>query len=293
MKDFSDWQEYEGSSEGSGRSEKIWLQNMENGKNGLFKFKKDIQTTDHISECIACQIAGLLDIPCAKFEVGSYKGREGSMSYNIIENSEQGLIEGVSFITNIYPEYDPDNLIDCRTKRRYSIEMIIEAIEKYISCDDFIKMLMFDYLIGNSDRHQSNWAMILENDKLRWSPLYDNGSSLCAYIPEEMVKSYLGKDENRWRALVDTKSRSRIRCTFFEKKPPTHLAVMKYVKEHYSPIFTEFSEQIFTQIGRDEIDNILKVYSASELSDDKKNLITRYLLAKRNMLKQIYLEKET
>lgn len=45
---------------------------------------------------------------------------------------------------------------------------------------------------------------------------------------------------------------------------------MKYVKEHYSPIFTEFSEQIFTQIGRDEIDNILKVYSASELSDDKK-----------------------
>lgn len=270
MKDFSDWQEYEGSSEGSGRSEKIWLQNMENGKNGLFKFKKDIQTTDHISECIACQIAGLLDIPCAKFEVGSYKGREGSMSYNIIENSEQGLIEGVSFITNIYPEYDPDKLIDCRTKRRYSIEMIIEAIEKYISCDDFIKMLMFDYLIGNSDRHQSNWAMILENDKLRWSPLYDNGSSLCAYISEEMVKSYLGKDENRWRALVDTKSRSRIRCTFFEKKPPTHLAVMKYVKEHYFPIFTEFSEQIFTQIGRDEIDNILKVYSASELSDDKK-----------------------
>lgn len=68
---------------------------------------------------------------------------------------------------------------------------------------------------------------------------------------------------------------------------------MNYVKEHYSPIFTEFSEQIFTQIGRDEIDNILKVYSASELSDDKKNLITRYLLAKRNMLKQIYLEKET
>ena len=154
-------------------------------------------------------------------------------------------------------------------------------------------MLMFDYLIGNSDRHQSNWAMILENDKLRWSPLYDNGSSLCAYIPEEMVKSYLGKDENRWRALVDTKSRSRIRCTFFEKKPPTHLAVMKYVKEHYFPIFTEFSEQIFTQIGTDEIDNILKVYSASELSDDKKDLITWYLLAKRNMLKQIYLEKET
>ncbi len=287
MKDFSDWQEYEGSSEGSGRSEKIWLQNMENGKTGLFKLKKDVQTTDHISECIACQIADLLGIPCAKFETGSYKGRDGSMSYNIIENSEQILIEGVSFITNIYPEYDPDKLIDGKTGRKYSIEMIVEAIEKYIPCDDFIRMLMFDYLIGNSDRHQSNWAMILENSRLKWSPLYDNGSSLCAYISEEMIKSYLGNDKNRWRALVDTKSRSRIRCTFYEKKPPTHLSVMKYVKERYPIVFAEFSERIFARIREEKICNLLDEYSASELSDDKKRLITQYLLAKCNMLRQV------
>ena len=47
----------------------------------------------------------------------------------------------------------------------------------------------------------------------------------------------------------------------------------------------------FEEIVR--LDTELKVYSASELSDDKKDLITWYLLAKRNMLKQIYLEKET
>ena len=50
MKNFSNWKEYEGTSEGSGRSEKIWLQNPDNGKTGLFKFKKDLETTDHISE---------------------------------------------------------------------------------------------------------------------------------------------------------------------------------------------------------------------------------------------------
>lgn len=43
MKDFSFWEEYEGSSEGSGRSEKIWLQNPDTGQIGLFKFKKDIK----------------------------------------------------------------------------------------------------------------------------------------------------------------------------------------------------------------------------------------------------------
>lgn len=46
MKDFSFWEEYKGTSEGSGRSEKIWLQNPDTGQTGLFKFKKDKGTTD-------------------------------------------------------------------------------------------------------------------------------------------------------------------------------------------------------------------------------------------------------
>ncbi len=48
MKDFSHWREYEGASEGSGRSEKKWLINPDTNQTGLFKCKKDIGT----SECI-------------------------------------------------------------------------------------------------------------------------------------------------------------------------------------------------------------------------------------------------
>ena len=49
MKDFSFWKEYDGASEGSGRSEKIWLQNPDTGQIGLFKFKKDIDTREYFS----------------------------------------------------------------------------------------------------------------------------------------------------------------------------------------------------------------------------------------------------
>ena len=63
-------------------------------------------------------------------------------------------------------------------------------------------MLVFDYLIGNSDRHQNNWAIIIKDQKMEWSPLYDNSSSLCAYILEEQIAGYLGKDKNRWNSLM-------------------------------------------------------------------------------------------
>ena len=72
MKDFSFWVEYEGAAEGSGRSEKLWLMNPDTEQIGLFKFKKDTETTDHVSECIACDFSDLIGILCAKFEVGTF-----------------------------------------------------------------------------------------------------------------------------------------------------------------------------------------------------------------------------
>ena len=64
--------------------------NPDTGRTGLFKFKKDISTTDHVSECIAYDLANIIGIPCAKFEAGLYKAREGSMSYSIVDKGQSG-----------------------------------------------------------------------------------------------------------------------------------------------------------------------------------------------------------
>lgn len=280
MKDFSFWKEYDGASEGSGRSEKIWLQNPDTGQIGLFKFKKDIDTTDNISECIAYDLACILGIPCAKFEVGMYEGREGSMSYNILKKPDQILVEGIHFIMLMYPKYNPELFIDTMTSNRYSIEMIKKAIERFVPIDDLLKMLMFDYLIGNSDRHQNNWAILIENGKMQWSPLYDNSSSLCAYISEKNIPNYMGKDKNRWNSLIDTKSKSLIRCREIDEKRPTHLEVLKYLKENYFDDTYVFAKNIVSLLTEENIYRILDLYSEDGLSEKKKMLILKFLLDK-------------
>lgn len=288
MKDFSFWEEYKGASEGSGRSEKIWLQNPDTEQIGLFKFKKDKETTDHISECIAFQLAMFLDIPCARFELGKYRGRDGSMSYNIIEKASETLIEGIYFIYYSYPFYDSEKFIDLRTHHRYSIEMILQSIGKFVSIDGFMKMILFDFLIGNSDRHQNNWAVIKDQTEMRWSPLYDNSSSLCAYVKEEQIDSLLGKDKKRWQALVDTKSKSLIRCTVNEEKRPTHLDVLKYMKENYFDKTYDIAEKISMTLTEDKICDILSDYQRIDLSDKKKELIKKFLQCKIDMLREVY-----
>ena len=133
-------------------AEKIWLKNPDTGQTGLFKFKKDIGTTDHVSECIAFQIAQVLDIPCARFELGTYKGREEDPSVIILLNRKTStLIQGIYFISLLYPTYDVEKFIDVKTQHRYSIEMILASIEKFVPVDGFLNMLLFDYLIGNTE----------------------------------------------------------------------------------------------------------------------------------------------
>lgn len=291
MKDFSFWIEYEGASEGSGRSEKLWLMNPDTGKIGLFKFKKDKTTTDHVSECVAYELANIIGLPCARFEIGIYRGREGSMSYNIIDRESMTLIEGIYCISLMYHGFDEELLMDVKTGKRYSLEMIKTALEPLELFNDFLPILVFDFLIGNTDRHQSNWALISEKEMLSISPLYDNSSSLCAYVKESRIKDYLGRDKLLWKSLVDTKSKSLIRIRSNDTKQPTHLAMIEFLKKNYYTQTIEIEKKIETLVTETAIYAILDKYK-EVLTEQRKNLIGKYILSKVQLLKKVYGEKE-
>ena len=291
MKDFSHWKEYEGASEGSGRSEKLWLINPDTNQTGLFKYKKDAETTDHVSECIASDIAGLIGIPCAKFEIGMYNERAGSISYNIVEHEGAALIEGIYGISLVYNNYDSEKLMDIKTGEKYSLEMIEKVLNKFELFENFLSIVVFDYLIGNTDRHQSNWAFLMKDKNITLSPLYDNSSSLCAYVSESRIDQYLGKDQLLWKSLVDTKSKSLIRITVNDKKLPTHTEILRFIKKNYfdqTKIITDRIEKFVTEAN---ICDILYKYD-EVLSEKRKILIKKYLLSKIQIMDTIYKGKE-
>ena len=78
VKNFDNWIEDKVSGKfGSGASEKIWLINPETLERGLFKFpkvKSDGQITgEYWAEKLATEIGKLIDVECAKVDIGTYK----------------------------------------------------------------------------------------------------------------------------------------------------------------------------------------------------------------------------
>lgn len=294
--DFSDWSEWNGAAEGSGRSEKIWLISP-SGEIGLFKYPKydpntKETTTEHISEHLASQIGLLIGVETARVDIGVYNGRIGSMSY-LARKPYEYLAEGIAFISGDYPSYNVNEMRDEDTGKYYSIEHIFVSTRGIIEQEAWIEMMLFDYLIGNADRHQSNWAVLVKlvdakrrEFDVRRCPLYDNGSSLCSYVTEEKLKLYLGNDLAPMRALVDSKSKSIIRIDGNNKKKPRHLEVAFFLLVKYSSA-RRIAKRIIERLDDNTIQTLMSVYSENLLSVGKRELIKEYLIIKVKMLKAL------
>ena len=154
-------------------------------------------------------------------------------------------------------------------------------------------MMVFDFLIGNADRHQSNWAIlayIVDSDKkkiqVRKCPLYDNGSSLCCYVNDSQLDKMFGKDPGPFNALVNTKSRSIIRIDGSRKAQPQHKEVVKYLLLEY-PETHDICKRFLQKLNYEIIDELLSVYQPEILSPRKNELIRRFLKKKLEILDEL------
>lgn len=224
------------------------------------------------------------------------------MSYNLVDSNVgdnfTNLLEGIVFIENHYPYYDKDKLEDTYSNSKYSIQMIQNSLNGILEIDEFYKIVIFDILIGNSDRHHSNWAILARGIVYKtpedmfdvffnysMSPLYDNGSSLCAYEDNNNFEIFF-KDKMKFEALVNTKSKSAI--GWEDERPIRHFELLKKIKDNAYDGTIQYVEKIKTNINEEKIDKILSEFNNNIISIDMKKLLKMYILERRKRILRIY-----
>ena len=246
---------------------------MDDGNKYLLKFPdpirekgKDLSNINNaISEYISCSIYNIIGISAQKTILGEYideKGKQkiacacqdvrknGEMMYEInklelssLDNTHARTLS-FSYMDEVFNKMD-------------------DTISKELLSDFYYKMFIVDAFIGNTDRHNGNWALLQSSDDIRISPVYDCGSSLAPLVDESVVSSDAGVKcaMNTSSVLVDDKGKRIKYCEFF--------------KNELSPRVQKALLQVVPNINLDEVDKL--VFNTEYISKNRQDFYFSFL----------------
>jgi len=203
-----------GAVESMGNKLKEWITYTLDGKELRILFKEGRPGTgENWAEKVTGELADLIDLPHADYDFG-YLGKDklGRNQYCVIcpkfLEERDALIPGNQLIEGF--DFDKRKKFKNPT---YTIDGVLNALQKnnvhppfktldqqYIiveGSDLFIGYLCFDAWVGNTDRHDENWAIITKVDNGNiLAPTFDHASSLGRNESDESrMKRMITKDQ--------------------------------------------------------------------------------------------------
>lgn len=203
-----------------GTKPKFWFRNKA-GISCLFKEARP-NTGEDWAEKIACELARLLGLPHAEYDLAEWRGRAGVVCPSFVPNGGH-LEHGNELLAAVVPDYPQAQFYEVRS---YTLDRVLDVLERshiYMPLpqhwqapagmaspvDVFVGYLMFDAWIANQDRHHENWGVItIPGSGTHLAPSYDHASSLGA-IEADYVRQDRLTTRDRRRSLAHYVRRAR------------------------------------------------------------------------------------
>ncbi|WP_419921647.1 hypothetical protein [Candidatus Poriferisodalis sp.] len=200
--DVSDWPN--AGDETLGTKPKKWLRDPESGERWLMKYVTNNRNAagteypkgDDWSERVANGVALRLGIPAAHTQLAVQRDG-GSKYFGIISREvlaphdsrgrkREELIAGNELLPHPLTGRSRTGYTLAAVKvALVGVDPAIAAPEGLTAWDVFAGYLVLDALVGNTDRHQENWAVIAGTDSLRLAPTFDHASSLGFLLSDD------------------------------------------------------------------------------------------------------------
>ncbi len=278
--------------ENRGVNEKCWID--VGGRPALFKktqIREDgTHTNAHYAEVFVSDLCKKVDFNCAETDIANRNGEIGCISYNFLQPGDE-LIDFASLIQNIRTTFDSKKMLDPETNERYSIPLILEALEEEctnteefdLAKQEFLKSCIIDSLIEHYDRNPSNIAIIKNKDGVHLSPMFDNGTSLSISVPSYVIEENI--QEETWMNETRERNHSKIgvegeRCSNYDK-------LLDYILSNYYKEVKDLLDKINKELTPDVIQEMLDDEKYERLDSIHKELIMKKLpLNRQNLIEQ-------
>ena len=166
-----------------GSKRKFWYNDPTAGK-WLFKYSRG-SSGEHWAEKIAAEVACIFGIDHAIVELAVFEGRRGSTTKSFANvDTGQILIHGNQLLELEVQGYDSSKKFK---QSSHTLENICRVLDSSLLDSEDAKCrladyLVFDAIVGNTDRHHENWGLLFQMAENRVSvdlaPTYDHASSL-------------------------------------------------------------------------------------------------------------------
>ena len=215
-------------------------------------------TTSPLSEYLGSHIYASIGLDVHETRLGEKDGKIVVACKDFLKNGDR--LDEFRAIKNDYVKGLEEELSDSSTSGTGTdLEELIIIMEKnplFLNMPELKKrfwdMFIIDAFIGNNDRNNGNWGVIVnENEKTtRLAPVYDNGNAFNNKSSDKQMQKIMSYDSNFW----DSAYTSRI-CAFL--KNGKYINPLKYIKEYQSEDCKEALKRIVPNIKLEEIKNII------------------------------------
>jgi len=274
-----------------GSKPKFWV-SREDGR-WLFKEARP-NTGEDWAEKVAAELAKLLGVDAAQVELATYVGRRGCISKNFIARDKgEALIHGNEILATHVAHYDKAKIAK---QSDHTVDNIIAAVSRLFPrglgqsiLKQLAEYMVFDALIGNTDRHHENWGFRLrlepgnETFPLTVAPSYDHASSLGRECLDERCEKIL--HERRVPEYVKG-GRGGVYWQATDTKGANPLELVKLASAKYPKYFAPALEKI-SKLNEDEAWQTISRIPAHRASDVSKQLAHAIVCFSLTELKQL------
>ena len=263
----------------------------------IFKESHRNYPSEFWSEILASEIGRLVGVETQEVRCAHMHETHGSLITFFLKIKGHELVEelkeGGDLILPLHPQYDRKKGKDHNI---FYVKEVFDSLEQHVLFDGFLKQLVFDCLIGNTDRHQDNWGIIVnyEKESVRLAPAYDNTDCFGREIMAKHIDGFFENGKERLAAYV-RRGRPHLRWSDdgINLQKIDHFEFLKRLAYIYPQIKTFAKQQ--TEFNDTDIARILDNLGAVRiknahyaLSTKRRKLMYNILLMRRDIMKGLF-----